>query len=358
MTYRSKNNPEKKYGWHILYWIVLYLLYITQYMFTERTDSQRHQFSFYDRTITTFFHVLAIMSASYFCYLRILPLLIDKKKMIRGIIECAVGIYIIAVVSRFSIIYLLEPMLGGNFGAKESVWEIFIALPTLFTHYIISIVSGTLPFIIVYLLIDRQRIIIQQSEIENEKINAQLEALKAQINPHFLFNTLNNIYSLAVQQSPKTADTIDKLAQLLDYLLYRCNNNHVSLENEIHFLQSYLDLGKTRFSERLSIQFIHKSDMAYQIAPLLLIPIIENMFKHGAEQTVGTIAFNINLKAENNQLTLIATNNYNNTENKTSGIGLTNLKQRLQMLYPGKHALTINTSNPEIFEVKLQVPLI
>ena len=352
-----KQKKINRYLLHIIFWLVIYIVYLTQYIFNERSDSLRHDFSTYDRALTVFFHLLAVIAASYFSTVRILPFLLNKKQVLRGVIELCAGIYIIAVFNRISIVYVLEPILGGNFGEQETIPQILGGFSILFKYYIISIVSGALPFIIFYLLIDRQRIMRKQAEIEKEKISAKLEALKAQINPHFLFNTLNNIYSLAVQQSTETAPTIDRLSQLLDYLLYRCNANYVSLDNEIQFLRNYLELGKMRFGNRLSIQFLHETDRLYTIAPLLLVPIIENMFKHGAEQTTGPTVFSIRLKAEDNQLTLIAANNFIPGENKVSGIGLSNLRQRLEILFSGRYLLKVTEKN-EIFEVKLQVPLV
>lgn len=352
-----KLKKENRYLLHILFWLIIYVIYLTQYIFNERSDTLRHQFSVYDRGLTVFFHLLAVVAASYFTAIRVLPFILDKKQFIRGVIELCTGIYIIAIFSRLSIIYILEPLLGGSFGNQESILQIVSQPSILFKYYIISIVSGALPFIIFYLLIDRQSILRKQAEIEKEKIRAKLDALKAQINPHFLFNTLNNIYSLAVQQSAETAPTIDRLSQLLDYLLYRCNENYVSLDNEIQFLRNYLDLGKIRFGNRLNIHFSYETDSPYRITPLLLVPIIENMFKHGAEQTTGPMVFRITLKAENNQLTLITTNNFISGENKDAGIGLSNLKQRLEILFPDRYLLRI-TERGEIFKVKIQVPLV
>lgn len=352
-----KLKKGNRYLLHLLFWLIIYIVYLTQYLFDERSDTLRHQFSAFDRGLTVFFHLLAVIAASYFSTIRVLPYLLDKKQVVRGIIELCVGIYIIAICSRLSIIYILEPILGGSFGDQESMLQIVSQVSILVKYYIISIVSGALPFIIFYLLIDRQRILRKQAEIEKEKIRAKLDALKAQINPHFLFNTLNNIYSLAIQQSAETAPTIDRLSQLLDYLLYRCNENHVSLDNEIQFLRNYLDLGKLRFGDRLSIHFLYTTDQSYTIPPLLLVPIIENMFKHGAEQTTGPIVFRITLKAENNQLTLDTSNNFMSCENKDAGIGLSNLKQRLDILFPNRYLLRV-IDKDEIFEVKMQVPLV
>ena len=342
---------------HIAFWLVIYVIYLTQYLFNERSDSLRHDFSSYDRALTVFFHLLAVIAASYFSTLRVLPFLLDKKQIIRGVFEFCIGIYLIAIFNRISIVYILEPILGGNFGEQESIQQILSGFTILFKYYIISIVSGAIPFIIFYLLIDRQRILRKQAEIEKEKISAKLEALKAQINPHFLFNTLNNIYALALQQSAETAPTIDRLSQLLDYLLYRCNAKYVLLDQEIQFLQNYLDLGKMRFGDRLTIDFKHETDQHYTIVPLLLVPVIENMFKHGVEQVMGPATFSISIEAANNELTLIAANNFMRSENKVSGIGLSNLRQRLEILFPGRYLLSVEEDN-EIFKVKMQVPLV
>lgn len=147
--------------------------------------------------------------------------------------------------------------------------QIVSQLRILFRYYIIGNIAGAFPFVAFYLLLDRQLLMRKQAEAENEKKEAELAALKSQLNPHFLFNTLNNIYSLAVQNSSQTSYCIEKLAHILDYLLYRCNDKFVSLEKEIELLKNYLELQKIRFGERLVVRADYTTDHSCKIAPLL-----------------------------------------------------------------------------------------
>ncbi len=266
-------------------------------------------------------------------------------------------IWLTAICSRIMIVHLLEPILKGNFGTPENIQYILLQQGTLFKHYIIPITSGALPFVVFYLLLDREYMLRKQAELEKERSHAQLTALKAQINPHFLFNTLNNIYSLAQFNSPLTPSAIEELSQLLSYLLYECNQPLVPLHKELQFINSYLSLNRIRFGDRLIVQYNEHTDAHYLIAPLLIIPIIENMVKHGLEKNTGTTQFIIQASSIGKRFTLTAQNNTEqNTRIKHTGIGLLNLQQQLELLYPNDHQLKIH-SDTTMFSVYLNIPL-
>lgn len=180
----------------------------------------------------------------------------------------------------------------------------------------------------------------ERKEAMTIKLESELQHLKYQLQPHFFFNSLNNIYSL-VDVSPEQAkQTIHSLSKLMRYLLYQTNNDKVSLGNEIRFITNYIELMKLRFTENTKIEYdfpVLKTDL--QVAPLLFISLIENAFKHGVSASQETeIIFK--MSADGNRISFsIKNHNFPKTDSDKSGsgIGLQNMKKRLQLLYPGKH---------------------
>jgi two-component system, LytTR family, sensor kinase len=190
-----------------------------------------------------------------------------------------------------------------------------------------------------------------------EKKSAQLAFLKNQVNPHFIFNTLNNIYSLVSSKSDKALPSIEKLSQLMRYMYKDSDAPQVSLQNEIDYITSFIDLQRIRLSNKESIQYSFNGNIGqHKIAPLLLIPFIENMFKHGVLNQVEK-PLQINIETKNDTL-FLSTSNFINTLHKddASGIGLDNVKKRLVLLYPDKHTLEIETKE-NIYTTNLQIKL-
>ncbi len=181
----------------------------------------------------------------------------------------------------------------------------------------------------------------RNKELENQKLVAELAFLKSQVNPHFLFNTLNNIYSLAYKQSPETPDAIMKLSLLMRYMLYESNDTLVSLQKEVEHINNFIDLQKLRLREHTSLQFNVEGDIeGKQIAPMLMMTLVENAFKHGlvSKNEIGII---INLKVTDSELHFSTANNISTHKKREfGGIGLENLRQRLKLLYPNRHKLT------------------
>jgi sensor histidine kinase YesM len=194
---------------------------------------------------------------------------------------------------------------------------------------------------------------------EKEKATAELQLLKSQIHPHFLFNTLNNIYSFSLKGSPKTPDMIAKLSSLLSYILYDCKSNEVLLEKEIGVMKNYIDLEKERYGNKLEISLNIEGDIkGKSIAPLLLLPFIENAFKHGTSEQLEKPWLSIDISAKQNILHCKILNSKSELpDGKQKGIGIENAKKRLTYLYPGKHELKINDEGI-FFAVSLTLNLI
>ncbi|GAB2668085.1 hypothetical protein GCM10027036_22060 [Flavihumibacter cheonanensis] len=345
---------SNKWILHVLFWITIYFIYIAQRIFMVDEGGVAQSIS-PDLLLKLFFHLLAVGATSYVICLKVLPLLLEKKSLITGSLYLMVSVYLIGLINRIGVIYLLEPLLGIH-KEKESLFQIATDIPVLIQHYIIGNIAGALPFIIFYLILDRQMVLRKQLETEQQKKEAELIALKSQLNPHFLFNTLNNIYSLSLQQSPLAAVSIEKLSFILDYVLYRCTDNYVLLQKEIELIRNYMELGEIRYGNRLKPSFTFSTDNSYKIAPLLLLTLVENMLKHSAGGVNGQIHFLVDIKAANNRLELVAENSFDESSPEGQGIGLTNLQKQLDLLYPGRYTFDMKTDSG-IFSTHLSIDL-
>jgi two-component system LytT family sensor kinase len=193
-------------------------------------------------------------------------------------------------------------------------------------------------------------------QVEKEKFTAELNLLKAQINPHFLFNTFNSLYALTLNKSDLAPGLVLRLSQLMHYMLYSTSGDVASLNDEINYLKDYISVEQTRFADRVEISFQCAGVNAeVKIAPLLLLPFVENAFKHGVEEGSGWITINLNYL--NGHLFFKVENSYiSKAVPGEPGIGLTNVKKRLELLYPGRHCLNI-TKHDESFEAELKIDL-
>ncbi|MCX6272331.1 MAG: sensor histidine kinase [Bacteroidetes bacterium] len=187
----------------------------------------------------------------------------------------------------------------------------------------------------------------RQREAETEKLKTELLFLRSQINPHFMFNTLNNLVSLARKRSEQLEPSLLKLSGLLQYMIYESNCEKVSLRQEIDYLKNYIDLQRLRFGNEVMIRsdLAENIDESVEIPPMLFIPFIENAFKHGIILN-DPPEINISLTILHHTISLIVSNTFNplgnETNDQTPGIGLPNAKRRLDLLFPDKHELVIN----------------
>ncbi|MGJ5640517.1 sensor histidine kinase [Formosa sp. S-31] len=192
-----------------------------------------------------------------------------------------------------------------------------------------------------------------------KKRTSELNALKNQLNPHFLFNTLNNLYVLSLKKSDKAPEVIAKLSEILDYLLYQCNSNYVSLKHEISLLHNYIDLEEVRYGNRVKVSFNKEISNDAKIAPLLLLTFLENAFKHGVTQEINVASIEIYIKgdAQNIEFRIVNTrpaNSENNQDANREAIGLKNVKKQLDLLYPNSYKLDID-NKPKMYSVNLKI---
>lgn len=197
--------------------------------------------------------------------------------------------------------------------------------------------------------------------LEREKIEAELKALSNQVNPHFLFNSLNVLYSLAVNKRDEAPEAILKLSDILRYVIYESTGEKTSLSSEVQVIKNYMDLQRFRSGENASIRFDVEGEYEeLTIAPMLLLPLVENGFKHGIKGDVGPTFLAIRLQADREHLQFTVENNKGvhpeGIRNGHAGVGLNNIRSRLQLLYPGTHKLVIDDL-PDRFHVSLFLEL-
>lgn len=197
-------------------------------------------------------------------------------------------------------------------------------------------------------------------KLNEQKKIAELTALRNQLNPHFLFNTLNNLYALALEKSDKTPEVIERISGILDYILYRCKENYVPVQKEIELVENYLSLEKIRYGNRVAVDFDHKVSPEVKIAPLILLTFVENAFKHGVTQELKKAEIKISLTADNTDVLFSI---YNSKPKRTTigqhqeneePLGINNVKLQLELLYLNSHELTISNKE-DSYEVVLRL---
>ncbi|RZJ53924.1 MAG: histidine kinase [Flavobacterium sp.] len=338
---------------HILFWLCIYVMFTNK---NNLSDSPK-DLSF-ERLETAFDEFFSIIGA-YFISYRILPRLMNAKK--HGIIwlELILGCYAISVLERIIVVHGIEPIIRIPPFEQESIFEILTDIPKLFSSYFLHTFSLSAFFVFIKLIKDQYIIQKKALLLEKQKAETELKILKAQLNPHFLFNTLNNIYSLSLINSPITSQSIAVLSEILDCVLYRCSSTYVPISQEINLLNNYISLEKLRYDERLSVIFNHSVDQNGSIAPLILLSLVENAFKHGAGEDIGSSPIiEIDLKLLDNCFEFTVKNSINDTNSETESgkIGLNNIIQQLDKIYPENYTFNVTKTDKD-FTAYLKINL-
>lgn len=295
--------------------------------------------------------VVLKMALFYINYTWLHPLLLAKKRYVWWVLSALLLIFIATMVR-----YGLEEVLFLKWWGYRNYSD-----DTTMQFYLVDNFRGFRGFIILSSLIrfaeQWYQLQKQKGELEKQRYAAELSFLKSQINPHFLFNTLNSIYSLSYQHSDKAPAAILKLSGIMRYMLYDTEDKYVPLEKEIQYLQNFVELQKMRFKENIYADLLVEGQVtSQQIVPLLLIAFVENAFKHGAlTDPADPVLIQVNVEAGTVQL--YVQNRINQQQkDQTGGIGIANIRRRLELLYPGRHELKIdNNGTHYICELTLQL---
>ncbi len=324
--------------WEVLFQVVLYAVVFLFYSFDRNAPHiEGHKFVFFAN------YGVAALIVNYY----LLPKLLYARRYIPFFIALVVIIAIVIVLEEAVLEKIYFPDTKGKY----------------FPGVFFSLVDVLPVIMILFGMKFGWDAIKKQNEVEQLKglmENSELSFLKSQINPHFLFNNLNNLYSYALENSPKTPKIILELSSVLRYMLYECKEKFVPLKNELKQLQNFVQLNELQIEERGDVQLSLPDNVGdHLIAPLILMVFVENAFKHSAaSQDVG-IAIDIRVTIEEGKLHFLCSNNYQHTsDNKAidEGIGLQNVKKRLELIYPKKHVLTI-TQKDSSYQVELIINL-
>jgi len=339
LDYYSSELSWKRIFWHLVFWLSYIVFLVTVYGSFEKDYFQRLQEVFIVLP-------LRILTAYFTVYVLVMMVLL-RKKYILFTLSLIISVLFLSVLQRSVYYYITFPHFYPEF-LERNFWHWPVIFKGMINLYTVTIALLSLKFLKQYY--ESQR---DTQKLENEKIQAELKLLKAQIHPHFLFNTLNNLYALTLKKDDRAPMVVLKLSHLLNYILYECNVKYAPLKKEIEMLQNYIELEKIRYGERIQIQFdIDGSVQGVYIAPLLFLPFLENSFKHGASGILEKPWINIILKVEQDEILFQIENSKEKDIKQLSyqeGIGLNNVKRRLELLHKGDYELTIENKEDCFF---------
>lgn len=342
---------------HILFWLLFVMVYVvTKVLFAPPTMLELPPM---ERFLRYFFGELAFFPWKiipfYFLFYYLIPKYFRKGEYWKFGIYSLITI-IVSLFGHRSLVVPVSTMVFGEtpefnaYSLKRILYTLLDILPAIGLASSIKLLGGSIA--------TQQK----QQALEREKLESELSFLKAQTNPHFLFNTLNNLYGLARRNDQNTAPSIMKLSNIMRYILYECNAPTIPIENEVLIIEDYIQLEKLRYDERLKINFKKSVDNWQQeIAPLILLPFVENAFKHGASESRFDIHLDIDLELNADRLQFKIKNTRDSSDSDPAvlreGIGLKNVKRQLDLVYGQNYSLNISPDQ-NIFSVELLIHFI
>ena len=338
-------------GLHVLFWAVYLPLNAA---LTCTVYRQPLETAFWGVLAGETFSLPVKMAFTYFTFYYIIPLYLERNKLTQLLLTLIGAFLVTLLIYRLVLGYIYIPAVKPGYafdvfdarGVLLSVFDIFITVAAASTIKLIRVHYESRDF---------------EQQLIREKLQSEIHFLRAQTNPHFLFNTLNNLFVLARKKSDRTPDAIMMLSKIMRFMLYDCRAPRISLTDEARVIQDYIELEKLRYTERLSVTYVSEMDQAdASIAPLLLLPFVENSFKHGAHSTTGDASIHIHLRLKNNVLDFTVENTVESDHDVPNphgeGIGLKNIRRQLDLIYPSQHRLTLRRENGK-FTAELRVQL-
>lgn len=327
-----------RYLLHVLFWVGIVVYDVVIWGLVDG--------KYGERLVSTLVELPVKISAAYFTLYVIIDKFLVKGKYVRFVILLVTSMAAVGLLLRAIGYYFLYPVFYPEGLSIPLLFPPKILIAIFYTYSWVAIMS-TFHLIRYYYQQQQeaQHLLQAAQQLEKEKLAAELKLLKSQINPHFLFNTLNNLYVLTMN-NPETAQRmVHKLSELMSYMLHDSNQREVPLSKEIHYIRNYIDLEKLRYGDRLEVTFTNYvvgDDVT--IAPLMMLPLVENSFKHGARNQLEGCWIQIDVNIVDDVLILKVENNKpasDTGDDNVSGIGLKNLKMRLDLLYPDRHNLQL-----------------
>lgn len=333
---------------HVVFWLVYAYIW---YLFGQLSTPPEHRGLNRETILINLVYLSTHMAASYISIYILMPRYLYRKKHLEFALTQTLNILFFSACIALGFYLVFQ----NNKEALDSIFQPGSIIPaTLF-----SVLFTVMGLVAAKLFQKRKQAEHRNTQLEKEKITAELDYLKAQINPHFLFNAINNIYFLIKKDSTLAADMLLKFSELLRYQLYDCNTDTIAIDTEISYLHNFIELEKIR-KEHVEVKVTNNiQPPSFGIAPLLLIPFVENAFKYVAFGTGEREKGQIDIEMENEfPLFLFRVSNtykpHQPTGKRPGGIGIENVRRRLNLLYPNAHKLEI-TATEDHFIVKLEI---
>ncbi|MFT5076934.1 MAG: sensor histidine kinase YesM [Flavobacteriaceae bacterium] len=338
-------NNKISFKYHLIFWVSYFLINVIRW----GSYYEDYLYSFKSNIVT----VSMSMALAYLHVYVLLPRFVFQKKIVS---------YVFFLLISLTIFYVVRTELIFTF-INENVWPESQTpqRPYAFNHILAVILIGIYDVALATTIklaadwiYERKR----NENLEAIQLQTELQFLKAQIQPHFFFNTLNNLYALILEKSKAAPEVVLKLSEIMEYILYEAKEPKIRLFNEIKYVQNYIDLERLRYGDRVTVETTISGDIENaKVPPLLFLPFIENCFKHGTREN-NFMSVKINFeKLENSTIKFSVSNNYNQFSNKVKehGIGNKNVERRLQLLFKDKYVLEV-TSKKQQFLVTLIFP--
>ncbi|WP_051285313.1 sensor histidine kinase [Aequorivita capsosiphonis] len=311
-----------------------------------------------DKFRRIFFYALTFIPfqifATYLIAYIIIPKFILKKKYLWGATIIIISAYILSVTLRITMVHLTEPLIRTPPFSKESITEILINVPFLFFKYTIRLYQIVFIFLLIKYFLDYKKQKEENLLLDKAKIETELKMLKMQLNPHFLFNTLNNIYSLALIKSDQAPIALEKLSKILDYIIYDGEKKYIPLKKEIDLIENFIELKELSYPS-LKVTFEKNVSQNLQVVPLLLLSLVENAFKHSATKkgTISTVG--IELKSSGSKILFNIWNTKgSDLKIKKSELGNKNLIKQLSLTYGSNSEIEFEDMC-DLYRVKLTI---
>lgn len=355
---------ERKYrlGRHVSFWVAWFLffglLYAANPFMSPLTYLERLPSTLTEALLFMIVHIFLSYSLMYF----VLPVYLLKNKYFETAIWTVILFFVAGVFSSLISINVIQMVRQMIFSESSLIIGPSVSR-TFFRGLLAGLRGGiTIAGLAVSIKLMKHWYLKEQRNLQLQKENAesQLQLLKAQIHPHFLFNTLNNIYAYTQTTSPVASRLVMGLSDMLRYILHEGNNCQVSLAMEIKMVEEYIEMEKIRYGNKLDLHIAVDMGVEYfNIAPLMLLPFVENCFKHGTSNMLDQPWMNLELFIQENIFTMKLVNGKSPEKtlpDQQAGIGIINVRKRLELLYPGKHELSV-INHEEVFVVNLKIQL-
>lgn len=346
---------QKRILYHISFWVA-YVLFKSYLNFSTSPDAEKGiaTFQLFVSSLIPQVIYLSVKIPLVYALFGIINKYFQRQWSLPKSVLIALLIFAVSIINYILINHFV--ILNWYFGYNEPFQTSLLLGSIIYTSFIISFACG------IAIAIKLIRMNIRQKEASQEvmqkKLETELNLLKSQINPHFLFNTLNNIYSLAMKKSDDTGPVVMKLSKLLRFMLYESEKDRIVINEEVKLVQDYIELERIRYNDRLSLTIsVEISNPNATITPLLLLPLIENAFKHGASESMKTILIEVVISEQNNRLKASVKNSKerNLTPVDCGGIGLKNVRRQLELTY-SDFSLVVNNEE-QLFRVDLEIDL-